>query len=34
MRIYQQMGGDQPTGQVDIEVSRGGAPQRLQYSLR
>jgi general secretion pathway protein C len=35
MRIYQQMGGgDQSAAQVDIEVSRAGKPQRLQYSLQ
>jgi general secretion pathway protein C len=34
MRIYQQMGGDQPAAQVDIEVTRAGKPQRLQYSLQ
>lgn len=33
MRIYQQMGSDQPTANVDIDVTRAGQPQRLQYSL-
>lgn len=34
MRIYQQMGGSQAVAQVDIEVTRAGKPQRLQYSLQ
>jgi general secretion pathway protein C len=34
MRIYQQMGGSQSAGQIDIEVTRAGKPQRLQYSLQ
>jgi general secretion pathway protein C len=34
MRIYQQMGGSQAAAQIDIEVTRAGKPQRLQYSLQ